>query len=333
MVISRTPYRISFLGGGTDYPAWFQNHGGCVLAATIDRYCYITCRYLPPFFEHRFRVVYSLIEDCKAINDIQHPVVREVLQYLEFRHGLEIHHDGDLPARSGIGSSSSFTVGLLHALRALRGEMVSKRELATSAVTIEQERLKENVGIQDQILSAFGGLRHVEISPTGDFSTRPITLPAHRLEEVSAWTMLFFTGIRRLSSDVAGTYVTKLEEKAEHLHKVQRSVAMGVELLLARDMANFGCLLHEAWLSKKALSEAVSRPEIDDIYSAAQSAGAIGGKILGAGGGGFMLLVVPPDKRDAVRVRLQNLICVPFAFENSGSQIIYYEPEKTEEPI
>ncbi len=333
MVISRTPYRISFLGGGSDYPAWYREHGGCVLGSTIDRYCYLTCRYLPPFFDHKFRVVYSLIEDCKEISDIQHPVVREVLRYLDFQHGLEIHHDGDLPARSGIGSSSSFTVGILHALKALRGEMSSKGELAQSAIHIEQERLRENVGVQDQILASYGGLRHVEISPSGDYSARPVVLPAHRLEEFSSWTMLFFTGIKRLSSDIAATYVTKLDQKAGQLHRVQRSVDQGVELLLGQNLKEFGHLLHESWLDKKSLSPVVSRPEIDEIYDEALDAGAIGGKILGAGGGGFMLLIVPPEKRESVRARLRNLICVPFSLESSGSQIIYYEPEKIEEPI
>lgn len=333
MVISRTPYRISFLGGGSDYPTWYREHGGCVLGSTIDRYCYLTCRYLPPFFDHKFRVVYSLIEDCKEISEIQHPVVREVLRYLEFQHGLEIHHDGDLPARSGIGSSSSFTVGLLHALKALRGEMSSKGELAQSAIHIEQERLQENVGVQDQILASYGGLRHVEISPSGEYSARPVVLPAHRLEEFSSWTMLFFTGIKRLSSDVAATYVTKLDQKAEQMHRVQRSVGQGVDLLLGQNLKEFGRLLHESWLAKKSLSPAVSRPEIDEIYDEALAAGAVGGKILGAGGGGFMLLIVPPEKREAVRARLHNLICVPFSLESSGSQVIYYEPEKIEEPI
>lgn len=333
MVISRTPYRISFFGGGSDYPGWYKEHGGCVLAATIDRYCYLTCRYLPPFFEHKFRVVYSVIEDRREISEIQHPVVREVLRSLDFRHGLEIHHDGDMPARSGIGSSSSFTVGILHALKALRGEMAGKGELAEYAIHIEQECLQENVGIQDQIMASYGGLRHVEISPAGTYTARPVVLPAHQLKEFSSWTMLFFTGIKRLSSDIAATYVTKLEEKAAALHRVQRSVGLGVDLLLGQNLKEFGELLHEAWLAKRSLSPAVSRPEIDEIYDNARAAGAIGGKVLGAGGGGFMLLMVPPEKQDAVRARLRNLICVPFSFETSGSQVIYYEPEKTEEPI
>ena len=333
MIITRTPYRISFFGGGSDYPAWFRRHGGAVLAATIDRYCHLTCRYLPPFFEHRFRVVYSVIEDRKEISEILHPVVREALLEMGFQSGLEIHHDGDLPARSGIGSSSSFTVGLLHALRGLKGELLSKRELATAAIEIEQKRLRENVGIQDQILAAYGGLRQVEIPTTGEFSTQPLALGAHQLDEFSSWLMLFYTGIKRVASDVAATYVHQLEEKSACLEQGRRNVSLGAELLASGRLADFAMLLHESWLAKKGLSAVVSNAEVDAIYDAARDAGALGGKLLGAGGGGFMLLMVPPESQATVRERLKRLIRVPFSFEKSGSQIIYYEPEKVEEPV
>ena len=185
MIISRTPYRISFFGGGTDYPSWYQTHGGAVLAATIDKYCYLTCRYLPPFFEHRTRVVYSKIESCTNNSEIAHPSVREVLRHLEIGRGVEIHHDGDLPARSGMGSSSAFTVGLLHAAYAMQGQMPSKHQLASEAIYVEQEVLKETVGSQDQVMAAFGGLRHVQFLPGGEFSVRPITLAAPRLTELN----------------------------------------------------------------------------------------------------------------------------------------------------
>src|SRR5262245_2183703 len=207
MIICRTPFRISFFGGGTDYPGWFQKHGGAVLAATIDKYCYLTCRHLPPFFDHRYRIVYSRIENCRTIDEIVHPVVRAVLSRLDVIDGVEIHHDADLPARSGMGSSSSFTVGLLHAMRALGGRMSGRRELAAESIYIEQDVIKENVGSQDQVQAAYGGLNHVTFLPNGDFSVRPVTISHARVAELNSHLMLFFTGISRTASDVAGSYV------------------------------------------------------------------------------------------------------------------------------
>jgi D-glycero-alpha-D-manno-heptose-7-phosphate kinase len=300
----------------------------------MDRYCYLTLRYLPPFFEHRFRVVYSVTEDCKEVADIKHPVVRAALEMFKCQHGLELHHDGDLPARSGVGSSSSFTVGILHALHALRGEMTSKHDLAKSAIRLEQEILKENVGCQDQITAAFGGFNHIEFMPSGEFRVQPLTISRDRLTEISGHMMLLYTGIRRFSSDVAATYVLDMEKRAAQLHFVQKSVAQGKKLLCQSGMLKeFGELMHQTWLQKRALSNAVSRPEIDDMYQAARAAGAYGGKVLGAGGGGFLLLVVPPERQPAVRQRLHQLIRVPFSFEDTGSQIIYYESAQIEEPM
>ncbi len=213
MIISRTPFRISFFGGGTDYPAWYLNHGGAVLATTINKYCYITCRYLPPFFEHRIRVVYSKIENCQSFEEIDHPSVREVLRFLKFTRGLEIHHDGDLPARSGMGSSSSFTVGLLHALHALEGRMTTKQQLAKEGIHVEQDCLKETVGSQDQVLAAYGGLNHVAFSATGDITVRPVPLARERMAELNQHLMLIYTGIERTASDVAGTFVPAIEKR------------------------------------------------------------------------------------------------------------------------
>ncbi|MFZ4681360.1 MAG: kinase [Terrimicrobiaceae bacterium] len=334
MIISRTPYRISFLGGGTDYPEWFRQHGGGVLATAINRYCYLTCRYLPPFFEHKFRVVYSRTEDVREIAEIQHPVVRTALEAFQFRNGLEIHHDGDLPAYSGMGSSSAFTVGILHALHALRGEMVSKRELATSAIEVEREKLRETVGCQDQITAAFGGFNHIEFPTSGDFRIEPIILTSGRLEEMEDHLMLFFTGVSRISSEIAGSYVKNLKANEAHLMQLQEKARLGKELLVSSGrLEEFGRLLHESWLGKKLLSEKVSSAGIDEIYEQARAAGAWGGKLLGAGGGGFLLLFVPPNHQKAVRQRLHKLIHVPIKFEANGSQIIYYEPEKIEEPV
>jgi D-glycero-alpha-D-manno-heptose-7-phosphate kinase len=328
VIISRTPYRISFFGGGTDYPEWYREHGGEVLATTIDKYCYITCRYLPPFFQHRIRLVYSKIEDAQTVAEIQHPAVRAVLTHLAINRGLEIHHDGDLPARSGIGSSSSFTVGLLNAVHALHGRMVGKRQLALDAIYLEQEVLKENVGSQDQVLAAHGGFNHIEFHPDGQISVHPVTLTPHRIRELNNHLMLFYTGIARTSSDVAATFLGSLDSRRRPLRIMRDLVSEGLSVLGAGgDIETFGRLLHELWQVKKGLSDRVSSTEVDGLYESARAAGAIGGKLTGAGGGGFLLLFVPPDRRQSVRQALERLIHVPFAFESSGSQIIFFDPE------
>ncbi len=329
MVISRTPFRISFFGGGTDYPAWYRKHGGSVLAVTIDKYCYLTCRYLPPFFEHRFRVVYSKIENCRTIDEIAHPAVREILRYIKMDRGVEIHHDGDLPARSGMGSSSAFTVGLLNALYALKGQMPSKRQLAAESIHVEQDVLKETVGSQDQVLTAYGGLKHITFLPNGEFTVRPITISPERIRELNGRLMLFYTGIKRTASDVADSYVNNLEAKKRQLRIMKDLVEEGISILNGRqDLTGFGELLHEAWQAKRSLSPKVSNPDVENIYKRAMSAGAVGGKLTGAGGGGFILLFVPPPKHDEVRNALNNLIHVPIKFEFSGSQIIFFDPEE-----
>ena len=329
MIISRTPFRISFFGGGTDYPAWYRAHGGAVLATTINKYCYITCRYLPPFFEHRLRVVYSKIEDCQTIDDISHPAVRAVLRYLKMDRGVEIHHDGDLPARSGMGSSSSFTVGLLHALYALKGHMPNKKELANESIHIEQELLKENVGSQDQILTAFGGFNHITFLPNGEISVRPMTLTKERMSELNSHLMLFYTGISRTASSIAETYVNNVDGSKRQLRVLKDLVEESVSILnSSEDITAFGELLHEAWQAKRSLSSEVSNFHVDEVYHQALAAGAIGGKLLGAGGGGFMLFFVPPYNQRKVREKLNKLICVPFKFEFSGSQIIFFDPEE-----
>jgi len=327
MIISRTPYRISFFGGGTDYPSWYENHGGAVLAATIDKFCYLTCRFLPPFFEHRSRVVYSKIESCRNNDEIAHPAVRAVLQHLEITRGVEIHHDGDLPARSGMGSSSAFTVGLLNACYALKGQMPTKRQLAVESIHIEQSVLKETVGSQDQVMAAYGGLRHVQFLPNGDLSVRPMVLSASRLAELNDHLMLFYTGIVRTASDLAKSYVDDIQSKRRQLRIMKDLVEESISILgSGKGLDGFGQLLHEAWIAKRSLSAQVSNPEVDGLYARAQASGAIGGKLTGAGGGGFMLLFVPPDRQNSVKEELRNLIQVPFRFESGGSQVVFYEP-------
>ena len=328
MIISRTPFRISFFGGGTDYPAWYREHGGAVLATTIDKYCYLTCRHLPPFFEHRIRIVYSKIENCQSVDEISHPSVREVLRYLNFDRGIEIHHDGDLPARSGMGSSSAFTVGLLNAVYALKGQMANKHQLAKESIEIEQNWLRENVGSQDQVATAYGGLNHITFHPNGEISVRPVTIAVERMKELKSHLMLFYTGIARTSSMVAASYVNNVDGKKRQLRVLKDLVDESVGVLNGNQAIKaFGELLHEAWLTKRDLSSEVTNSQIDEIYEGARSAGALGGKLLGAGGGGFVMLFAPPEMQARIREKLNNLICVLFEFEFAGSQIIFFDPE------
>jgi D-glycero-alpha-D-manno-heptose-7-phosphate kinase len=329
MIISRTPFRISFFGGGTDYPEWYRQHGGAVLATTIDKYCYINCRYLPPFFEHRICIVYSKVEHCQSIDEIQHPAVREALRYLGVQRGVEIHHDADIPARSGVGSSSAFTVGLLNALYALKGQMASKHRLATESVHLEQEVLKETVGSQDQVLAAYGGLNHIRFLQNGEISVTPITVGAERVKELASHLMLCYTGIKRTASSIAATFVKGIDDRRRQLRVMKDLVDESISIISGdQDILAFGELLHEAWLAKRSLSADISNSDVDALYDAARSAGAIGGKLIGAGGGGFFLLFVPPSKQRSVRERLNTLIQVPFKFDFSGSQIIFCDREE-----
>ena len=329
MIIARTPFRISFLGGGTDYPAWYRKHGGSVLSTTIDKYCYITCRYLPPFHEHRISLVYSKMEQCNAIEEIKHPAAREVLKFLNVGRGVEIHTDADLPGRSGMGSSSAFTVGLLHAVHALQGRMVGRQQLAVESIHLEQEILNEAVGSQDQVNAAYGGLNHVLFRPNGEISVRPITISPQRMTEFNAHLMMFYTGIKRTASNVAGTFINNMGDRKRQLRIMKDLVDEGLAILNTdHDITDFGNLLNEAWQAKRSLSTTVSNTEVDMLYARAQSAGAIGGKLTGAGGGGFLLLFVKPDKHQDLRSEFKELIHVPFKFEFSGSQIIFYEPDE-----
>lgn len=329
MIITRTPFRISFFGGGTDYPAWYRKHGGAVLATTIDKYCYLTCRYLPPFFEHRFCVVYSKIETCRTVDEIAHPAVREVLRHVNIDRGVEIHHAGDLPARSGMGSSSSFTVGLLHALYALTGHMPSKRQLALESIDIEQARLEEAVGSQDQVSAAYGGFNHIAFLPDGGISVRPVTLSVERVAELDAHLMLFYTGIQRTASEIAQSHLQNLGRNERSLRMLTTMVDESIAILSSgEDITGFGTLLHESWKIKSSLSLQVSNSYIEGLYDEAMSAGAVGGKLTGAGGGGFLLLFVPPPNQSRVRDRLNKLLHVPFRFSSSGSQVIFFDPEE-----
>lgn len=328
MIITRTPFRISFFGGGTDYPGWFREHGGAVLATTIDKYCYITCRRLPPFFEHKHRIVYSHIENVKHNDEIQHPAVRAVLNWAKVEEGMEIHHDGDLPARSGLGSSSSFTVGLLHALQGLNGQMANKDGLARDAIHVEQNVIGENVGSQDQVSAAFGGFNRIEFHRNDSFDVDPVILPGHRREELRDHLMLCFTGFSRIASEVAKSKIDNLKKREKELKLMRAMVDEAIAILqdMSEPIESFGKLIDASWQYKRSLSDRVSTPEIDSIYQAAMDAGAIGGKILGAGGGGFLLIFAKPERQAAIRERLKNLIHVPFDFEDSGSRVVLYQP-------
>lgn len=329
MIISRTPYRISFFGGGTDYPDWYRKHGGAVLATAIDKYCYITSRFRPPFFDNKYRIVWSKIENCNVIDEIAHPSVREILRYLKMERGVEIHHVGDLPARSGMGSSSSFTVGLLHAIHALKGYMPTKAQLAKESIYLEQDVLKETVGSQDQVMAAHGGFNYVQFHPNGEISVQPVILSAERIAELNDHLMLFYTGIKRTAATVAVSYVNDMEAKRRQLRIMKDLVEESISILNSnRDITSFGELMHEAWEAKRSLSARVSNSHVDEIYEKAFAAGAIGGKLTGAGGGGFMLLFVPPGRQKQVREALKMLIHVPFKFDFTGSQIIYFNHEE-----
>jgi D-glycero-alpha-D-manno-heptose-7-phosphate kinase len=327
MIITRTPLRVSFFGGGTDYPAWFREHGGAVLATTIDKYLYLHCRYLPPFFDFKSRIVWSKIEQVQQPSEIAHPAIRGVLEWMKVGEGVEIHHHGDLPARTGLGSSSSFSVGLLHALHALRGELVSKRKLAEEAIFVEQQVLQENVGVQDQIQSAFGGLNRIDIRTDGSFEVTPLVVRAERLVGLQKHLLLLYTGLSRTASEIAAEQVATVGAKTAELKAMREMVDQGEKILVGTgDLREFGRLLDESWKLKRSLSSKIAPGFVNEIYDMARQAGADGGKLLGAGGGGFMLIFVTPDKRASVLKSLQKLLPVPFQFERGGTQIVLYEP-------
>lgn len=328
MIISKTPFRISFFGGGTDYPTWYKENGGAVLSTTIDKYCYISCRPLPPFFKYKHRIVYSKSEQVSDIDKIIHPAVRESFRFMGIAKGLEIHHDGDLPARSGLGSSSSFTVGLLKTLYAFKGKMVTKQKLALEAIHVEQNMIKENVGSQDQVSAAFGGFNKIDFKSDGSFNVASVVLSKERLQELQNHLMLFFTGFSRIASDIAKEQIEKILDNRKQLLAISEMVDEAISILNSeRDIYEFGELLHESWKIKRSFSEKISNQHIDGIYEAARDSGALGGKILGAGGGGFMLIFAKPEDQPRVKERLKDLLLVPCSFENSGSQIVVYNPD------
>ena len=336
MIISRTPYRLSFFGGSTDYPTWYKENPGAVLATSIDKYCYIFCRWLPPFFEHKHRIVYSQTELPNDIQEIRHPAVRETLRFLDIADGgIEIYHAGDLPARTGMGTSSAFTVGLLNALYTLRESRMNKLALALEAIFIEQNLIRENVGSQDQTTAAFGGFNKIDFAINKDspklHDIKVTPIKSKRIKELEKCLMLFFTGFSRTADKIAKEQIDRVNDNKPALNEMYSMVGQGVDILTSNSNLNdFGKLLGESWKLKKSLSPNVSTEYIDYLYANAISAGVIGGKLCGAGGGGFLLLFVEPDKQAKVKERLSSLLRVPFCFENKGSHILFNEGGKNE---
>lgn len=326
MIITRTPFRISFFGGGTDYPVWYRENGGAVLSTTINKYCYINTRYLPPFFDYAYRIRYTVREETKTVAEIRHPSVRECLKALDVTKGIEMVHTSDIPAQSGIGSSSSFTVGFLNTLYALTGKMVTKRQLAMKAIDIEQNVIQENVGSQDQVAATFGGFNKIEFGGPKEFYVYPITIGPDKIEYLQKCLMLYFTGFSRNASDVAGEQIKNTPSKKKELGMMVEMVDQAIAILNGNKegFKDFGKLLHDTWKLKRGLTGLISNGCIDEMYETAMRAGALGGKLLGAGGGGFLLLFALPEDQPKVREAMKRLLYVPFQFESLGSQTIMY---------
>ena len=329
MIISRTPTRISFFGGGTDYPVWYLENGGMVLSTTINKYSYITVRYLPKIFDYKFRIRYFKTEETQSLDEIKHPSVRECARRLGIVDGFEVIHYADLPAGTGLGSSSTFTVGMLHSFYSLLNYMPTKRELALEAINIEQEVIGESVGSQDQIAAAFGGFNKITFGGINKFDVDPIILERDRLSELHRKLLLCFTGFSRSASDIARHQILETPSKVRELGIMEELTKEAFDVLRSpfRDLNDFGKLLDENWKVKRSLTPQISNSVIDQIYRTALSNGAIGGKILGAGGGGFMILFADESKHQLIRSALSNIEFVPFRFEETGSKIVYFSHE------
>ena len=329
MIITKTPFRLSFFGGGTDHNAWLEDNNGFVVSTTFSKYCYITLRKLPQFFDHNSRVVYSQVELVKNNCDIQHPAVRNCLKFMDITEGVEIHHDGDLPARSGLGSSSAFTIGLLKALYALQTKMVSKKRLADEAIHVEQILLEENVGIQDQIITSYGGFNTIEMNSRNDYTVSPLILPDDYLKNIEEHVLLGFTGISRISSHNAGAQISKIRsgEIKDKMHDIYHIAKEGGGLFSQNvDISKIGNLLDKSWQLKRSLTPSMSTSGIDNTYQRALKVGAYGGKLLGAGGGGFIMFLAPPEKHQEIKDELKNdvPVWVPFKLDSHGSQVMHF---------
>lgn len=334
MIIVRSPLRVSFFGGGTDHPAWFDRpERGAVLSTSINKYIYIQLRRLPAVFDFNYRIAWGMLEEVRAISEIQHPVVRTVLEHYGTQDdsGYEVIYNADLPSKSGLGSSSAFTVSLLHAFFGNLGRMCSKASLAKEAIFVEQKLLRETVGSQDQIAAAYGGMNRIDFYPGGDYRVTPVMIPPARRTELESSLMMFFTGFTRSAETIEQKKVAKFDDRAAELRAIYEMVGQAEEVLTdpSRDLNQFGELLHQTWMKKRSLDASVSNPSIDASYEAARRAGAVGGKLLGAGGGGFLMMYVPLDRQAEVMRALLGLPHVPVAMERDGTSVVMYNPELT----
>ena len=329
MIISKTPYRISFFGGGTDYPSWYKKNGGYVISATIDKYIYISCRKLPPFFNHKYRIVWSHIETVKKLKQIKHKVVREMLNKYKIKEGLEIHYDGDLPARSGMGSSSVFVVGLMNLFNHFKNKNVKKKKLAEDSIYFEQKILNEVVGSQDQVAATYGGFNKIYFNRKGGFKVKPISIKRKVIQKLNNNLLLVYTGYKRTAHQIAKNYVNKLKtSKKEYILKISDYARKAEKALQNGELDEFGTLLNDTWVEKKKLSASITNPAIDKIYNMAIKNGALGGKLLGAGGGGFFIFYVPYFKQKKFIKYFKRFITIPFKFTSEGSKIIFYKFQK-----
>ena len=331
MIITKTPFRMSFFGGGTDMESFFREYGGAVLSTTIDKYCYVTVRHLPRFFEYVTELAYSRMERVKEVEEIEHPAIRNAMKMLDM-HEIRLTYEADLPARSGLGTSSSFAVGMLNAFYCLKGKYASKQKLADDAIYLERELCKEAGGWQDQIAASFGGLNRIEFSKDGLYEVRPVIIHPERKKQLNDHLLMFFTGFTRLSSEMQKINQTDYAKKIKELQKMYGLVDEAQKILEDKhsDLNDFGCLLHETWKLKRQTGAAISTNTIDSLYEKGMAAGALGGKLLGAGGGGFLVFYVESEKKSSVMEAMKDLLYVPFRFDDGGTQVIHYSPEDYE---
>ena len=323
MIITKTPYRISFFGGGSDYPSWYEKNGGAVLSTTIDKFLYISCRFSPKYFKKKYRIVWRKIENVQRVNQINHKVVRELLKYLKIKPGLEIHYYGDLPARSGMGSSSCFTVGLMQSLYRIKKINLNKLDLAKKSIYFEQNVMKEVVGSQDQISASYGGFNKITFSKNNTIKVKKI-LSKENLKKLNKNLVLIYTGINRTAHKIASSYVKKLTtNKKNYIKNILEHVHEGEKILMSGNIDDFGKLLNSSWTLKKKLSASISNRQIDDLYNQAIYNGALGGKLLGAGGGGFLLMYMKKKYRENFFKKYPKIINTPFKFSNVGTEVIF----------
>jgi D-glycero-alpha-D-manno-heptose-7-phosphate kinase len=330
MIATQSPFRLSFFGGGTDYQPFFEEYGGSVLSTSFNKYAYITLRRCPPFFDYHTQIRYAKTESVRKTEDIEHPLVRNCMLCLN-AHNLSIAYDADLPARTGLGSSSSFAVGLLQAMYAMRGKYIDKQRLAEKAIYVERELCAESGGWQDQIAAAFGGFNRIDFDASG-FHVSPVIVSRKRRTELEQRLMMFFTGISRVSARVAASQSAAIKDKTAELLEMKKLVGDAERILVdGGDINDFGRMLDYTWQLKRGLTKEISTDFIDAVYKTAKQNGALGGKLMGAGGGGFMVLFAEPEIQGKIRAALGDLVYVPFFFENEGSKIIHYAPEEYDE--